>query len=511
MRVTSNMMFNAGMTALQAQQQELLQAQLQSSTGLKIQRPSDDPSGTFRDLLFSADLSGVTSLKRTTDLAAQRLENGDKTIGVMHDSMMAAYELAMQFSPGTSANDPEILKGAAISALGIYQNILSIANQEMDGVPLFGGGRTVTPFDDSNLKATAVRVQSKGTGSANAAPDGFVPTVADGFAPPAGQTGSATTYTIAPSGTGSYDVYINGVRQALPVSPIARSGMSDYLDLGNGVTFNMGGTLLNGENLSFSVVRDGAHYKATQTQLFVDGASTPSTVDVTSGFSAQITDSSKWQDLPLSVKMSYQASSGEYAININGIDQVPVKAKAATIGQPSYVDLGNGLTFNLVSPPKEGDVYYFEVVPSYQGGKQDRPIQVSGGRTLPGNVSGAELIEGSGSVGRDINVLGALAALRGALLRGDANEVGIQLARLDAGRGQTSDMQSLTGVRSTQMDATNSMLATDEVSLQSLKTGNSEADAFEVLSRLQKASQSLQMLTGVERQVLNMSLLDFLG
>ncbi|MBF0183685.1 MAG: hypothetical protein HQM06_04740 [Magnetococcales bacterium] len=511
MRVTSNMMYSAGMTALQAQQQELLQAQLQSTSGLRMQRPSDDPSGTFRDLLFSADLSGVTSLKRTTDLAAQRLQNGDKSIGVMHDSMMAAYELAMQFSPGTAANDPELLKGAAISALGIYQNILTIANQEMDGVPLFGGSRTVTPFDDGNLAATAVRVQGKGTGSDHTAPEGFVASVSDSFTVPTDQTGAATTYTISPTTTGSYDVYVNGVRQALPVSPISRSGMSDYLDLGNGVTFNMGGTLLNGENLSFSVVRDGAHYKATPTLLAADGATTPSTVDVTTGFSAQVAAGTKMNDLPLSIKMSYLASTGEYAININGIDQSPAKAKAAVAGQPAYVDLGNGVTFTIVNPPKEGDVFFFEVVPTYQGGKQDRPIQVTGGRTLPGNVSGAELIEGGGSVGRGINVLGALAALRGALLRGDANDVGIQLARLDAGRGQTSDYQSLTGVRSTQMDATNSILATDEVSLQSLKTGNSEADAFEVLSRLQKASQSLQMLTGVERQVLNISLLDFIS
>ncbi|MBF0096586.1 MAG: hypothetical protein HQM04_08515 [Magnetococcales bacterium] len=511
MRVTSSMMYTASMTALQAQQQELLQAQLQGSTGLRIQRPSDDPSGTFRDLLFSADLSGVTSLKRTTDLATQRLQTGDKTLGIMHDSMMSAYELAMQFSPGTSANDPEILKGAAISALGIYQNILSIANQEMDGVPIFGGSRTATPFDNAHLRATNVRVQSQGTGSASNAPDGFVATVSDAFTVPAGQSGAATIYNIAPTTTGDYDVYINGERQALPVTPITRSGMSDYLDLGNGVTFNMGGTLLNGENLAFSVVRDGAHYKATQTQLFADGALTPSTVDVTAGYSAQVTDGATFNDVPLSVKMVYQASSGDYAVNINGVDQVPVTAKAATMGQPAYVDLGNGLTFSLVHPPQAGDVYYFEVVPAYQGGKQDRPVQVTGGRTLPGNVTGAELIEGSGSVGRDVNVLGALAALRGALLRGDAQEVGIQLARLDAGRGQTSDFQSLTGVRATQMEATNSILTTDELSLQTLKTGNSEVDAFEVLSRLQKASTSLQMLTSVERQVLNMSLLDFIS
>jgi flagellin-like hook-associated protein FlgL len=508
MRVTSNMMYASGIAAMQTQQQELLQAQAQSSSGLRIQKPSDDPSGAYRHMLFSSDLSGVQSLKRTVDLAAQRLVRGDVSVGTVHDSMMQGYELAMQFSHGTAGNDPQVLKGAATSALALYQNIMTVANTTMDGVPLFGGSRTVIPFDDSNLQATDVRVQSNGKGSLAAVPGGFVANVDATFKIPEEQVGVQTLYSITPSTevAGAYDVDINGARQSLPVVPTVLPGVAPYLELGNGVTFDLGGTLTAGDTVSFGVIPDGTRFKSTPTQLLPNGATKLADVDVTVGFSAKVAPGAKLNDLPLSLKISY-LSTGEYSVNTNGIDQAPI---TPTPGQPPYLDLGNGITVNLVGKPNNGDVFYFEVVPRYQGGAADRPIQVSGGKTLPGNVTGAELVEGKGSIGQNVNIFGALAALRGALSRGDSAEVAVQLNRLDTGRAQTSDFQSMTGVRSTQMEATASILAVDETTLQTLKANNNEADMFAVMSHLQQATQTMQLLTATERQVLNLSLLDFI-
>ncbi|MEO5339748.1 MAG: hypothetical protein H7837_04395 [Magnetococcus sp. MYC-9] len=512
MRVTTNMMFSAGMTAMQTQQQEILQAQAESTSGMRIQKPSDDPSGSFRHLLFSSDLSAIQSLKRTTDLATQRLEHGDTSLGTVHNNLMQAYELAMQFSHGTAGNDPAILRGSSTSALAIYQNILTVANTEMDGVPLFGGGRTVTPFDESHLTATSVRVQSNGAGSLAEAPKGFVAHVADGFVVPDGQEGVKTLYKITPSltETGSFDVTINGVNQDVPVSPIDRVGAPPLLDLGNGVTFDLGAPMQKGDAISFTVVPDGNRFQAMPTQLSLDETGAVSPVDVNTGFSAQVAKDARFEDLPLSIKVSYLSGTGEYAVNVNGIDWAPLKPVEAVPGRPAYLDFSNGITLNLVDRPQNGDVFYFEVVPAYQGGRADRPIQVTGGKSLPGNVTAGEWLVGHGPLGQGVNLLGAAAALRGAMLRGDSAEVAVQLDRLNAGRSQVSDFQSETGVRSTQMAMTASILATDETSLQTLKATNSEADLFDVLSRLQKATQTMQMLTTTERQVLNLSLIDFI-
>lgn len=509
MRVTSNMMFASGRAALQVQQQDLMQAQAQSSSGLRIQKPSDDPSGAYRHMLFSSDLSGVQSLKRTVDLASQRLVRGDVSLGTVHDSMMQGYELAMQFAHGTAGNDPQILKGAAISALALYQNILTVANTSMDGVPLFGGSRTVVPFEDNALQATDVRVQTNGQGSLAAVPKGFVATVDDSFVVPEEQTGVQTLYSITPSVdvSGAYDVDINGARQSLPLLPTVLPGVPPFLELGNGVTFNLGGALAAGDTVSFAVVPNGTRFKATATQLLPSGAMALSPVNVAVGFSAQVAPGAKLEDLPLSVKISYLSTTGEYAIDINGVQRTPL---TPTPGRPPYLDLGNGVTLNLLGTPKNGDVFYFEVVPKYQGGDADRPVQVAGGKVLPGNVTGAELVEGAGRVGQGVNILGALAALRGALLRGDSAEVAVQLNRMDTGRMQTSDFQSVTGVRATQMEATATILAADETALQSLKADNVEADMFAVMSKLQQTSQTMQLLTATQREVLSLSLLDFI-
>ncbi len=509
MRVTNDMMFSAGMSAMQTQQQELMQAQLQSSSGQRIQKPSDDPVGAFRDVLFSSDLSAVQSLKNTTGLASQRLQSADTNIGTVQDSMLQAYELGMQFSPGTSGSDPQVVKGAAMSALSIYQNILSVANLEMGGVPLFGGGRTTTPFDNSHLTATNVRVQTQGTGPEAAAPSGFEATIGDTFTGTPGQTDA---YTITPSAAtaGEYDVQLNG--QLLP-GPQGGSFQTTNgtLDLGNGITVNMGGTLLQGGTLSFNVLSEGARFTATPVQLTGSGG-TVSTVDVTQAFSAQVAPGTTLVGgIPLSIKATYSASTGRYSVDINGKPLSPLQPVPATSGRPAYLDLGNGITLNLVGQPKDGDALYCEIVPAYQGGMTDRPVQVAGGKTLPGNVTGDELVQGGGSIGKKINILGSVTALYGAMMRGDSAEVGVQLSQLEAGRAQTSDFQSLTGVRSTQMNATATTVATEETSLQTLKANNADADMFDVASRLQKASQTLQMLTTAERQVLSVSLLNFMS
>ncbi|MBF0429543.1 MAG: hypothetical protein HQL94_11520, partial [Magnetococcales bacterium] len=67
MRVTNNLLFKSGAMAMQNQQSEILKVQEQSLTGNRANRPSDDPTAAYRHLIFSSDLSGVQSLKKTTE------------------------------------------------------------------------------------------------------------------------------------------------------------------------------------------------------------------------------------------------------------------------------------------------------------------------------------------------------------------------------------------------------------------------------------------------------------
>jgi len=395
MRVTSNLMFKTGAGAMQNKQQELLRVQEQSLSGLRTNRPSDDPAGIFRHVLFSSNLSGVQSLKRTTDFASQRLSLADGHINSVHEDMLRAQDLALKLSNNDVEGNPNILKSASEEAQALYHSILKTINSEMDGVPLFGGGRTRSPYDEIEVGATVVRVQADGKG------------------------------------------------------PLTRAD---------------------------------------------------------TGFSANVAEGSSVADLPLSVKVRFLAASGEYQVNVNGIEQQPVMPT----GTPPTVDVGNGITLTTGGLPKAGDVFYFEVVPTYRGGAEDRPVQVLNGQTLPGNVLGSDILEGTGDLGRDISVLGTLAGLRGALLRADSSEIAVQIDRIREGRAQISDHQAVTGIRTTLVDSVHATLELDETSLQEATAANVEADLFEVLSRLEQTSQSMQVMTVTEREVLNTSLIDFI-
>ena len=396
MRVTSNLMFKSGMTALQDKQQELMSVQEKSLTGNRLNRPSDDPTSIYRHMLFSSDLSGVKSLKKTTEFASQRLSLADDQLGQIHERMLEAQDLVMKMSGSSIGGQPQIMKAASEEAKAMYQEVMTNINTELDEVPIFGGGRTRTPYTDDILEVTAVQVKSADSDSLQSA------------------------------------------------GPLIRGNLS--------------------ENNTLS-------------------------------------------DIPLSVKVTYLSSENKYEANINGVSQPAV---AATDGDPPTIDLGNGLTFEVGEDPEAGDAFYFEVVASYQGGEHDRLVQVLNGRTLPGNSTAEEILAGTGETGRNENILGALAALRGALLRTDPTEVAIQLNRVQEGRAQISDLQAISGIRVTQVDAVNNTLSLSESSLTEMKATNVEADLVEVLSDLEQTSQAMQVMTITERQVLNTSLLDFI-
>ncbi|MBF0271233.1 MAG: hypothetical protein HQL98_04020 [Magnetococcales bacterium] len=394
MRVTNTMLYKTGANALQNQQQEILKVQEQSVTGNRTNRPSDDPSGVYRHMIFSSDLSGVQSLKKTTQSAAERLTLADSHMSQIHDALLDAQDLVLQLGESMVGGNPTILTAAAQKPLAWYQDMISTANSELDEVPLFGGGKLRSPFDASNLMATDVQVKSEGGKS------------------------------LAAAGT---------------------------------------------------------------------------------GFTASVTKGQTPSNLPLSVKISYLAASNQYKANINGVDQ-----EAASLDDNGQLDLGQGVKFTVTGTPKTGDAYYFEVVPQYQGGTEDRQIRVRQGETLPGNVTGEELLEGSGNYGRGVNLLGSMAALRGALLRADPTEVALQLNRVQESRAQVSDLQGVTGIRNMQVQAVTTTLESDESSLTKVRADNVEADLFKVLSDLEQASQSMQVMTASQRQVMNNSLIDFI-
>ncbi|MBF0187063.1 MAG: flagellar hook-associated protein FlgL [Magnetococcales bacterium] len=397
MRVTQNMMYRSSANALQDKYGKMHEIQEATLSGRRLNKPSDDPSSAFRDIVFSSNLSQVKSMQRTMDMASERLTMAETHIDIIHEKLVDAETLAVKFANSTVNGDPEVMTAASREALTMYEEAFKYATESLDGIPLFGGGRTKTPFDVNN------------------------PTI--------------------------------GSILKRPQEPF-------------------------GSDLS------------AQTDMSMQANSLSTT-------------GTGYPGVPASVRVTYNATAGDYTVNVNGTDTGTVT--------PANNELDMGwVKMDIANTPTDQDAFYFEVFPDYQGGTADRAIKIGDGRQLPGNVTGEELIEGLEPRGRNINIFEELSGLRGAMLRADSDEVAARIDGLQEGRAQASDMQVITGIRTAQVESIQTTLGYDQATLETAKAKNGEVDLFAMISKLEQTNQALQVMTISERTVLDNSILDFI-
>lgn len=216
------------------------------------------------------------------------------------------------------------------------------------------------------------------------------------------------------------------------------------------------------------------------------------------------TANANYPGVPASVRLTYDNASGTYEVMVDGTADPSSPATPAA----GVLNLG-WAQFTPPAAPGDGDEFHFQLVPTYTGGEEDRHIKISDGVTVNGNVTGSQLIEGTDS--HDVNILGLLTGIRGALMRGDAKEVSAWLGQMEDGLAQISDFRAVTGIRISQVEAAQSTLQDDKVLLEDVSSLNVEADMFDVLSKLEQTTQSIEVMTRTQRSVLQTNLVNLLG
>ncbi|MBF0283631.1 MAG: hypothetical protein HQL51_04140 [Magnetococcales bacterium] len=398
MRVTQSMLFQGSVSGLQSKYQQLKRVQNETVSGNAINRPMDDPAGMFRQIIFSSDLKGVNSIVRNSDVANTRLRTGEEKIGLIHEYFLEAQDISIQLGNDYQA-DPVTLNSVSLKANALYKEVLTAANASLNGSPIFGGGRSAVPFDESTPSATTIERRATGT-----------------------------------------DIHAGFVSQS-DLSVQANSLDSSHAD---------------------------------------------------------------YPGLPKSVRLVYQQASDDFVVSVNGTtDPASPVANAATLDLGWVkLDVAGAATFT------DKDSYYFEVVPTYQGGSQDREIKVADDKTFPGNVAGDELIEGRNS--RGVNLFGILTGLEGALKRGDTTEIAAMLRKIQDGRDQVADQQAVSGLRVAHVETVTLTMQGDADVISESMAKNTEVDIFDAITRMEQTTQSLQMMTITERNILNTSLIDFI-
>ena len=145
MRVTQSMIARSALADVNRARLRLARTQEQAASGLRINRPSDDPVGTSAAMLLEAGIDATEQLRRNVSQARARLSAGESALAGATDLLLRAKELALQGSNGTQDAASRLILSAEIEDL--HEALLAEANTRSSGGYVFAGFASDTvPF-----------------------------------------------------------------------------------------------------------------------------------------------------------------------------------------------------------------------------------------------------------------------------------------------------------------------------------------------------------------------------
>jgi len=148
MRITDSILYRTGVSDTQAQRQRLADVQEQASSGLRINRPSDDPVGVRAATLLKDGLALVEQYQRNLTRARARIGAVENALADSTDLVAKAKELALQGRTDTSGSEARALLATEVERL--HEQLLSNANRRVGGAYIFAGYASDTqPFTAS--------------------------------------------------------------------------------------------------------------------------------------------------------------------------------------------------------------------------------------------------------------------------------------------------------------------------------------------------------------------------
>jgi flagellar hook-associated protein 3 FlgL len=122
--------------------EQLADAQHQVSSGRRIRRPSDDPSGSSAAVSDHASLGALEAYTKTADSATARLTVADSTLSDIINKIMAAQSAAISAQGSVT---PQSQRDAAAASLqAISTSLFGDFNAQFHGAYLFSGSKATT-------------------------------------------------------------------------------------------------------------------------------------------------------------------------------------------------------------------------------------------------------------------------------------------------------------------------------------------------------------------------------
>ncbi|WP_424766653.1 flagellar hook-associated protein FlgL [Paenibacillus sp. sgz302251] len=140
LRVTQSMMNTQLLRNISNNLGRMNNLQNQLSTGMKINKPSDDPVGITFALRYRSELDANNQYTSNVGSALSMLEYTDTTIGQAGDVMQRARELLVQGANGTL--EQTSLDSIKTEISQLYNQMVEIGNSQFNGKQVFNGELT---------------------------------------------------------------------------------------------------------------------------------------------------------------------------------------------------------------------------------------------------------------------------------------------------------------------------------------------------------------------------------
>ncbi|MEP5765409.1 MAG: flagellar hook-associated protein FlgL [Halieaceae bacterium] len=270
MRISTQQTFNTSLRSMLDQQARLQQSEQQIASGLRVLKPSDDPSAAVRSVNLEGNIAVIKQYSSNAAAAESQLSLEESVLGNVGNILQRARELNVQAVNDT--NSPQSRAAIATELRERLDELLSLANtRDAAGEYIFGGYSVgAQPFVASGGSAsyggdqgqrllqvgegTQVAVRDSGAEVFELIPsgNGRIEALPDGA-----NTGTLVVGAYSAGGNYVPDNYTISFTQALPTDPITYSvtdGGGPPVVVASG-TWQVGDDIqFNGAQLSFSGV-----------------------------------------------------------------------------------------------------------------------------------------------------------------------------------------------------------------------------------------------------------------
>lgn len=144
-RVTNQMLSRFALFNVNQSRTRLVRLQEQASSGLRVNRPSDDPAAAAQALRLRADLDATAQYERNLNQARTRVAAVESAIADAQDVLVEARSIALQGASDTLGADERLQLAERVEQL--HARLLTIGNTQLQGAHVFSGYASSTaPF-----------------------------------------------------------------------------------------------------------------------------------------------------------------------------------------------------------------------------------------------------------------------------------------------------------------------------------------------------------------------------